>query len=149
MWSWAAGFVILLDQLTKNWAVASLIPYEPLRIFPFISLTLAHNTGAAFSFLHAASGWQNILFVCLAVVVCIAIVGWMATISARDWWMGIALSLIAGGAVGNVCDRLLYGYVIDFFDFHISHWHFAIFNVADSAICIGAAMLLLRWLIKG
>lgn len=145
-WIWLVLTVILIDQLTKTWVSISLLPYEPLQILPFMNFTLAHNTGAAFAFLNNASGWQNWLFTSIAVVVCITIFVWLSRLSAKEYWLSIALTLVAGGAIGNLWDRLTYGYVIDFFDFHLSGWHFAIFNVADSAICIGAAMLVLHWL---
>jgi signal peptidase II len=122
-----------------------LLPFTPLKIFPFFNLTLAYNKGAAFSFLHSASGWQHIFLGSLALIISIVILVWLYKLSARERWIGIALCLILGGALGNAWDRVLYGYVIDFFDFHLGDWHFAIFNVADSAIFIGAVMMLWHW----
>lgn len=147
IWLWITILFFILDRLAKIWAVQHLALYEPLTIFPFFNLTLAHNTGAAFSFLHSASGWQNLLFGGLALIVSIVIIYWLAKLSSRDRWLSIALCLILGGALGNAWDRMSYGYVIDFFDFHLGNWHFAIFNTADSAICVGAAMLFLHWLV--
>jgi signal peptidase II len=113
---------------------------------PFFNLTLAFNTGAAYSFLHNASGWQNSLLTSLAVIVSACIVYWLSQLSARAYWAVIALTLVLGGALGNAWDRLLYGHVVDFLDFHLGGWHFAIFNIADSAICVGAFMLIVEWL---
>lgn len=145
-WLWLAIFVICLDRYAKYWALTHLTLYEPLVILPIFNLTLAYNKGAAFSFLHSASGWQNIFLGCLAVTVSLVIVCWLARLSARARWMNISLCLILGGALANAWDRILYGYVIDFLSFHIGGWHFAIFNTADSAISIGAAMMLWHWL---
>jgi signal peptidase II len=138
--------VIALDRYSKGWMINHLNPYQPLEIFPVLNFTLSFNTGAAFSFLHSASGWQNILFSGLALLVSLLIIFWLATLSPRERWKGVALSLVLGGAVGNAWDRFAFGYVIDFINFHINDWHFAIFNVADSAICIGAFMLIVQWM---
>lgn len=137
--------IIGLDRFSKGWVIGHLKPYEPLVVSPFLDLNLSFNTGAAFSFLHSASGWQNILFSGLAMGVSLLIVLWLATLSPRERWKGVALSLVLGGALGNAWDRFVYGYVIDFISVHYNDWHFAIFNVADSAICIGAFMLILSW----
>ncbi len=147
VWLWVAFLVIVLDRLSKTWMVQHLIAYEPLQILPIFNFTLAYNTGAAFSFLHSAAGWQTLLFSSLALVVSAVIIYWLAKASSRQWWMSIALTLILGGALGNAWDRWLYGHVIDFLDFHLEGWHFAIFNMADSAICVGTVMLLLNWMV--
>lgn len=144
-WLWVAVLVIFTDYYSKLWVVTHLSYYEPLTILPIFNLTLAKNTGAAFSFLHSASGWQNRLFITFALMVSVMILGWLFTLPRRNWWMGVALSLVLGGALGNVWDRLTYQYVVDFLDFHIEDWHFAIFNIADSAITIGAFMIILSW----
>lgn len=141
-----ALLVIALDRYSKGWVVGHLNPYDPLFITQQLNLTLSFNTGAAFSFLNSASGWQNFLFSGLAIVVSVMIVLWLSTLAPRERWKGVALALILGGALGNAWDRFVYGYVIDFLSFHVNDWHFAIFNVADSAICIGATMLILQWL---
>ncbi|OGT34941.1 MAG: signal peptidase II [Gammaproteobacteria bacterium RIFCSPHIGHO2_12_FULL_37_14] len=146
-WIWVAILVLAIDRFAKMWAIHYLVMGEPFRILPIFNLTLAFNTGAAFSFLHSASGWQNIFLGSLAILVSVIILIWLGKLTARDSWLSIALSLVLGGAIGNVWDRILYGHVVDFFDFHLGGWHFAIFNTADSAICIGAFMMLLHWLI--
>ncbi len=145
-WLWLAIVILLLDRYAKNWVLEHLTMGEPLAILPIFNLTLAYNTGAAFSFLHAASGWQNIFLGSLAAIVSIIIVRWLYYLSAKERWLNSSLCLILAGALGNAWDRLLYGHVIDFFDFHLGDWHFAIFNTADSAICIGAFMMILHWL---
>lgn len=145
-WLWLTILLVAIDRYTKNWSVTHLVFQEPREILPFFNLTLAYNTGAAFSFLHAASGWQNIFFSSIAFLISAVVVVWLYKTPARERWLSAALSLILAGAVGNAWDRLTYGYVIDFLDFHYQDWHFAIFNVADSAICVGAFILCLQWL---
>lgn len=146
VWLWVALLVIAIDRVSKLWIISHLSYFEPLAILPIFNLTLAYNTGAAFSFLHSMSGWQNIFLGGLACIVSLVVICWLASSSRREYWMNIALCLILGGALGNVWDRALYSHVIDFLDFHWSHWHFAIFNVADSAICVGAFMLFFGWI---
>jgi signal peptidase II len=148
VWVWIAVLVIVVDRYTKSWVLAHLFAHEPLVVFPFFNLTLAYNTGAAFSFLQSAAGWQTFVFTSLAIVVSVGILVWLARTPSRDRWEGIALSLILGGALGNAWDRLIYGHVVDFLDFHWESWHFATFNVADSAICVGAVMLVGYWIRK-
>jgi signal peptidase II len=146
VWLWVAALVVLLDQTMKSFVVSFLAFGEPLPLLPIFNLTLAFNRGAAFSFLHSASGWQNWVLGGLALIVSIVIVSWLYQLSRRAYFANIAASLILGGAIGNAIDRIRYSYVIDFFDFHIGEWHFAIFNVADSAITIGAVMMCWFWL---
>jgi signal peptidase II len=144
-WLWITVLVIMIDRFTKIWVTDHLIAYEPLKLHAMFNLTLAYNTGAAFSFLHTAAGWQNILLLSIALIVSVIICYWLYQSSVRERWMNIALCFILGGALGNAWDRIAYGYVIDFFDFHLGAWHFAIFNVADSAISLGAFMLFWHW----
>lgn len=133
--------VVVLDQVTKFAVASTFTLHEQLPLTPWFNLTLAHNPGAAFSFLSDASGWQRWFFTAIALAVSIAIVVWMKRLPANDRWMAIALALILGGALGNVWDRITLGYVIDFLDFYVGQWHWPAFNVADSAITIGAIML--------
>jgi signal peptidase II len=144
IWLWISVLCLGLDRLSKAWVIQHLHPYHPHVITSLFNLTLAYNTGAAFSLLHAASGWQNWVLGGIAVIVSGVIVVWLSRLKASARWESVALCLILAGAIGNVCDRVVHGYVIDFLDFHLDGWHFAIFNVADSVICIGAAMLCLR-----
>jgi len=142
---WVTLLILLLDRATKLWALSSLLPYESRTISPFFNLTLAYNTGAAFSFLNSASGWQNILLGGLAVLMSIIIIIWLAKTPATTRCLNFSLAFILGGALGNLWDRILYGYVIDFLHFHIKAYSWPIFNIADSFICIGAFLLFWCW----
>lgn len=142
-WLWLTAVVIVLDQVTKLMVVDRFVKYERLEILPFFNLTLAHNEGAAFSFLAGAGGWQRWFFTAIAVVVSVMLLAWLRKLPKADWWSAISISLILGGALGNLYDRVMYGYVIDFLDFHLQGSHFPAFNVADSAITVGAAMMIL------
>lgn len=137
-WLWLSALVILADQVTKQLVVNDFTLYESMPLLPWLNLTLVHNTGAAFSILRGATPW---LFVGLSVVVVIGILVWMRRHPRDSRLLAAALSLVAGGALGNAIDRAAHGYVIDFVDFHIGAWHFPAFNVADSAICIGAVLI--------
>ncbi len=141
-WLWLSLFVIILDQLTKIWATQALTFNQPIAVLPFFNLTLLHNTGAAFSFLANAGGWQRWFFTILAICVSFVLVLWLARLKSNQYGLASALALILGGALGNVIDRLNYGYVIDFLDFFYKNWHWPAFNIADSAITIGAAILI-------
>lgn len=143
-WLLLAALVIVLDQATKLLAESHLLFHEPVRLLPVLSLTLSYNQGAAFSFLGNASGWQRWFFILLALGVSVFLIGWLWRLKAGDGWIGAGLSLILGGALGNVIDRFAYGHVIDFIDAHYRHWHWPIFNVADTAITIGVVMLLIH-----
>ena len=142
-WLWCSLAVVIADQATKVAAVAWLDPTSSVELIPTLDLVLAYNTGAAFSFLSTAGGWQRWLFIGLAVVICGFILHWMRDLPRGARWYPLALSLILGGAVGNVIDRVRIGAVVDFIDFHVGDWHWPAFNVADSAICVGAALLVL------
>ncbi|SAL28013.1 lipoprotein signal peptidase [Caballeronia terrestris] len=139
-WLGIAAIVILFDQLTKI-AVARVFAYgEPHALTPFFNLLLVYNRGAAFSFLAAAGGWQRWAFTALGVAAAIVIIYLLKKHAAQRMFC-TALSFIMGGAIGNVIDRLAYGHVIDFLDFHVNTWHWPAFNLADSAIFVGAALL--------
>ena len=142
-WLWCSVAVVVLDQSTKVAAVALLDPASSVALIPTIDLVLAYNTGAAFSFLSTAGGWQRWLFIGLAFAICAFILQWLRDLPRRARWLPIALSLVLGGAVGNAIDRIRIGAVVDFIDFHVGAWHWPVFNVADSAICVGAALLVL------
>lgn len=142
-WLWLSAVVIMLDQATKYLA-GSLLDYGvPVPVLPFFNLTLVHNPGAAFSFLAGASGWQRWFFIGIALVVSVFIVGWVKRLSPRENWLAAALALILGGAIGNVIDRVMYGYVVDFIDLYYGAWHWPAFNIADSAITVGVAIMLI------
>jgi signal peptidase II len=135
--------IIGLDQLTKAIVLAMLQPYEPHEVIAgFLNWTLAFNTGAAFSFLADASGWQRWGFAGLAVVISTVLIGWLARTPRADWRTALPLGLIVGGALGNLIDRLRFGHVTDFIQ--VYYWpgkDWPAFNVADSAICVGAILL--------
>jgi signal peptidase II len=145
-WRWLplTGVVIVLDQITKWFIVDRFELYERVRILPVLDITRMHNPGAAFSFLAGESGWQRWLFTALALGVGIAIVIWMGRLKAGSQRMlAAALSLILGGAVGNLIDRMRFGHVVDFIYVHWQEKPFPAFNIADSSITIGACLLLL------
>jgi signal peptidase II len=139
-WLWLSVVVIAADQATKAAIVATIHTGEAFVVTPFFSLVLAFNTGAAFSFLSAASGWQRWLFVGIAVTAAVVIVVLLKR--GGSAWYGAGLALILGGALGNLFDRLVIGKVVDFLLFHYGGWAYPAFNVADSAITVGAAILI-------
>lgn len=145
-WLWLSIFVIVLDQFTKYWVDQYVLIGQPIKVLPFFNVALNYNTGAAFSFLGEAGGWQIYLFAAISLVVSAVLIVWLGSIKRSDGLMASGVCLIIGGALGNFIDRVRLTYVIDFFDFHINNWHYATFNVADSAICIGAFLLILRML---
>jgi len=142
-WLWLSALVVALDQFTKYLAVHYLQLHAPLALLPGLNLALTHNSGAAFSMLSQAGGWQRWFFILLAVTVCIAVIVWLNNLAPQRRWMACCLALILGGALGNLCDRLILGYVIDFIDVYYHYLHWPAFNVADSAITIGAIMLII------
>ena len=142
-WFLLALVVIVLDQYTKGLASGMLEYGRPSPVFSWFNLTLQHNSGAAFSFLSDAGGWQRYFFSGVAVVISIAIAVWLLMLSPGQGLLALALGLILGGALGNLWDRLEYGYVVDFISVHYGGWYFPAFNIADSAITIGAACMLL------
>lgn len=142
-WLWVSVAVLLLDQATKYLADSTMALHEPIALIPGLALTKAYNLGAAFSFLGDASGWQRWLFSGLALVVSGILLAWLRRLPAAEWRTALALALILGGAIGNLIDRMLYGHVIDFIDVYYRTWHWPTFNIADSAISVGAALLVL------
>lgn len=138
-----SAVVVALDQLTKWTALRYLTRHAEVAVTPFLNLTLVYNRGAAFGFLNDAGGWQHFFFVGLALVASAAILYLLYTTARSNRIVTVALALILGGAIGNVIDRLLYGHVVDFIDVYYGSWHWPAFNVADSAITIGAVLLVL------
>ena len=141
-WLWLTGLIIVLDQASKWIMVSWLSLYETVAIIPFFNLTMAHNTGAAFSFLSQAGGWQRWFFVGLAVLISIGLLIWLNKF-VKTKMEAMSVSLILGGAIGNVIDRVYFGYVIDFLDVYYGSYHWPAFNIADSAIVIGAGLLII------
>ena len=141
-WLWLSLCVFVADQLSKWLVIGSFELYEVLPVTAIFELTRLHNSGAAFSLLAEAGGWQRWFFVGIAAVVSIGIIWWLRTLPRRGHpWLAIGLALVLGGALGNVTDRLVHGYVVDFLHFHWQHWYYPAFNLADIAISVGAAML--------
>lgn len=143
---WLAFAVALCvaDQALKLIATATLTYGIPLPVVPGLNLTLLHNTGAAFSLLDDASGWQRWFFAAIAVVVGGAVVWWLGSLAPGQRWAPLALALILGGAAGNLFDRIWLGYVVDFIQVYYDRWYWPAFNLADSAITVGAVMLIVR-----
>ncbi len=142
-WLSLSSAVIILDQITKYYASQELVLYQAVHIVPGFNLTLMHNTGAAFSFLSQAGGWQRWFLIGLASLISIAIIVWMYDLPANKRWLLAALALVLGGALGNVCDRVILGYVVDFIEVYYKDMYWPAFNIADSAIFIGAFMLII------
>jgi len=142
-WLWIAVLAIILDFVTKQMAEHFLVYAQPVYVLPFFDLTLLYNKGAAFSFLANESGWQRWFFTVIAIGVSTALTIWLMTLKSTEKWIAAALVLIIGGAIGNLYDRLAYGHVVDFIHVHWGPHYFPAFNIADSAITIGAGMLII------
>ena len=141
-WLWLAGVLVLLDQISKWVVLGTLQPGETRYVAPFWNWVLTFNPGAAFSFLSDAGGWQRWFFTLLA----LGVSGWIVVMLRQhrnEFRLSLALTLVLGGAVGNVIDRLRFGAVVDFIQWHVAGYYWPAFNLADSAICLGAALLLL------
>lgn len=143
VWLWLSLLVVVLDQVSKQLATGFLDYARPVELLPVFDLTLLHNTGAAFSFLASAGGWQRWLFALLAAGVSVVLVVWLQRLKAHETWLAIALALVLGGALGNLYDRVVLGYVVDFISVHYQRHYFPAFNLADSGITIGAIMLII------
>jgi len=158
-WLWISIAVIGLDLVTKQWALDSLAHYQSVPLFPYFDLTLMFNPGAAFSFLSDQGGWQRWFFIVVASLAAMALTVWLLKLHKDDRLVAMALSLIIGGAVGNLIDRVIYGYVIDFIDLYyvaesclpffgdllkegVTQCHWPAFNIADSAISVGVVLML-------
>jgi signal peptidase II len=149
-WMLLSLLVVLADQASKDYITQHFGEFEHITLLPVLDITRMHNVGAAFSFLATAGGWQRWAFIGLAVVVSIGIMVWLFRLQGRvSVFLAGGLALVLGGAVGNVIDRIRLGYVIDFIHFHWNQAYFPAFNVADSAITVGAACLLLDALFEG
>jgi signal peptidase II len=154
-WLWLSLVVVLLDQTTKWLVAGALKPFQVLELVPNLNLTLAFNEGAAFSFLADAGGWQRWMFAAFALVISAILVAWLMRLKPQERTMAAALSLILGGAIGNLIDRVALGHVIDFIQVYLpfipldmfNPW--PAFNVADSAITVGVTLLIVHTLIAG
>ncbi len=148
-WYVLAMLVVVLDQLSKQWVSSALQYGETVHLLPFLNLTLVHNPGAAFSFLSDAGGWQRWLFGIIGIAVSVVVVIWIARLSTSQRLLSLSLALVLGGALGNLWDRALLGHVIDFIDLHYANQHWPAFNLADSAITLGALLLIVESLSSG
>jgi signal peptidase II len=146
-WLALAFVVVLADQFSKWLVVGHFVHGDSMKVLDFFSLVRAHNSGAAFSFLSSAGGWQRWLFIGIGVAAA-ALILWMLRSHAGQKLLAFALASILGGAIGNLIDRLMHGYVVDFIDLHWHDWHFPAFNVADSAISVGAVCLILDEILR-
>lgn len=149
LWKWfiLAAILVVLDQITKFWCIKTIFPGEEIVLAPFLNLIITYNKGAAFSFLASQAGWQRYFFTAISVVAVIAIIVYMKK-HAHQTFFCLALAFILGGAFGNLIDRLFFGQVTDFIDFHVGAWHWPAFNVADSAITIGAILFVLDEILR-
>lgn len=139
---WLMLLVLVADQVSKQVVIANMQLFDSIELLPFFNFTYVRNYGAAFSFLSDAGGWQRWFFTIIAVVISCVLAVWLARNDKTQLKLNLALSLVLAGAIGNVIDRSIYGYVIDFFHLYYQNWHYPAFNIADSAICIGAALLI-------
>ena len=152
-WIWLSVLTVVLDQLTKKIAEAELLLHKPIAILPSFNFTLMYNKGAAFSFLSEAGGWQRIFFVALSTIISIFLFFWLKQICSdekqkNNQLLQIAIALILGGAIGNLIDRAMTGAVVDFIQLYYSTYYFPAFNIADSAITVGACLLILDMLLE-
>jgi signal peptidase II len=139
---WLSLLVLVVDQYTKALVLKNIELYQAIQISPFFNLTHVYNYGAAFSFLHDAGGWQRWFFTIVALAVSALVLWWLKQITKEQIILPLAFSLIIGGAIGNAYDRLVYGYVVDFLVLYYQDWYWPAFNVADTAICIGAVLMI-------
>jgi len=152
-WLWLSALTVILDQLTKYIAEAELLLHQPVAIFPSFNFTLMYNKGAAFSFLSEAGGWQRIFFVSLSAIISIFLFFWLKQISRdekqkNNQLLQAAIAFILGGAIGNLIDRAMAGEVVDFIQVYYSTYYFPAFNIADSAITLGAGLLILDMILE-
>ncbi len=142
-WLWLSALVIVLDQVSKYMATEMLEMFQPVAVMPMFNLTLMYNPGAAFSFLSEAGGWQRWFFTIVALVISGVIFTWIRRLDVGQHLQAAALSLVLGGALGNLIDRLLLGHVVDFIQIYYDRWYWPAFNIADSAITLGVVLLIL------
>jgi len=142
-WLWLTLLFLILDQVTKHWVAGSMDLYQSINVLPFFNITYVHNLGAAFSFLADQGGWQRWFFTAIAFIASIVFTVWLAKTPKNQPLLAVALAFMLSGALGNLIDRFFLGYVIDFLDFYVGSSHWPAFNVADSVIFIGAALMII------
>lgn len=147
-WPWLLLSILVIagDQVSKHFVLTHFTEQTVVHILPFLNFILRFNTGASFGFLSTQSGWQLYALSAVSILMSVFLIGWLFRLSRSQWQLSVPISLILGGALGNLIDRVQLGGVVDFIDFHVHAWHFATFNVADSAISVGATWLILRLL---
>lgn len=143
LWVIFAAVIVLVDQITKVWADASLVYGQPNPVLPVLDITLHYNPGAAFSFLSDAGGWQRWFFTVISAAVSVYLLVWLMKLRRQQWLLSMALTLVLGGALGNLWDRVRLGHVIDFISVHWGNAYFPTFNIADAAISVGAVLLII------
>ncbi|HXK55431.1 MAG: lipoprotein signal peptidase [Gammaproteobacteria bacterium] len=141
-WLWLSLLVVILDQISKQLVESNFLVFEVMPVLPYLNLTLVYNEGAAFSFLSDQDGWQRWFFVLIGLTVSLVLIIWISRLTVSQRLSAVALSLVVGGALGNILDRLLLGHVVDFIDVYYRDWHWPAFNIADSAITLGILLLL-------
>ena len=141
-WLWLTLLFLIIDQVTKYWVTSSMDLNQTINILPFFNITYVHNLGAAFSFLADQGGWQRWFFTAIAAIASVVFTVWLAKTPKDQPLLAIALACMLSGALGNLIDRVLFGYVIDFLDFYINSYKWPVFNVADSIIFVGAALMI-------
>ena len=142
-WLWLSLAVVILDQLSKQLVESNCLVFEVLPVLPHLNLTLVYNEGAAFSFLSDQGGWQRWFFILIGLMVSLVLIIWINRLAVNQRLSAVALSLVVGGALGNILDRILLGHVVDFIDVYYREWHWPAFNVADSAISLGVILMLI------
>lgn len=143
-WYWVAVMVFIADQLSKIWVIDNFDLYESVQLLPFFNFTYVRNYGAAFSFLSEAGGWQRWFFAFIAIGFSALLTYWLRKQSSSLWRTNLSYTLIIGGAIGNLVDRLMHGFVVDFLDFYYKTSHYPAFNIADSAIFVGAVLMIIE-----
>lgn len=142
-WLWLTVVVLTVDLGSKQLILNNFQLYESMPLMPHFNLVYAQNPGAAFSFLADKGGWQRWFFAIVAIVMCVILIVMMYRQSVSKKFSNIAYAVVIGGALGNLCDRLVHGFVVDFIDFYVGDWHWPTFNLADVVICIGAVLIIL------
>jgi signal peptidase II len=148
-WLWLSVLVAAIDQVSKILLIERLPPYRPVAVLPSLNFLLTYNTGVSFSFLQLSGGWQRWPLAIFAIVIIAVLVGWLARLTGARRLLGCAVAIVLGGAVGNLIDRIVQGQVTDFIQVYWGDWSFAIFNLADAAITVGVALILLDNLLGG
>ncbi|PKF54177.1 hypothetical protein CW748_16895 [Alteromonadales bacterium alter-6D02] len=141
-WLWLTVICLIIDQVTKIYVANNFSLYESIAVIPMFNLTYVHNEGAAFSFLSEAGGWQRWFFTAIAVTISCLLTYWLRALHKTEKLLSIAYALVLSGALGNLIDRVAYGYVIDFLDVYYGNYHWPAFNIADAAICGGAMLII-------